>query len=211
VAPRRSLLLVALALALLCATIPSVHSQEDPSSEAPAPASAPAPEPVAEEAPPAHEEHITDILQDTVNDITDTVLKSPNAIGDLKAKYQEHVMKLVGGSIIGYTAGAVVKFFSMSVLKVACVTIVGFIGLIGSGVIGKDSSKVVDYAYEKMSKFDTNKASKEAYKRMDLNKDGKINGKDVVEGLKRAEQLLLKNNLALSTGAIVGGALGLWR
>jgi hypothetical protein len=33
------------------------------------------------------------------------------------------------------------------------------IGLIGSGVIGKDSSKVVDYAYEKMSKFDTNKVS----------------------------------------------------
>ena len=46
---------------------------------------------------------------------------------------------------------------------------------------------------------------------MDLNQDGKISGKDVVEGLKRAEQLLLKNNLALSTGAIVGGALGLWR
>ena len=41
------------------------------------------------------------MLQETMHDITDTVLKSPDVIGDLKKKYLPATIKLASGSIMG--------------------------------------------------------------------------------------------------------------
>mmetsp|Transcript_46522 Transcript_46522/g.113116 ORF Transcript_46522/g.113116 Transcript_46522/m.113116 type:complete len:217 (-) Transcript_46522:101-751(-) len=215
---RTSRLTLLFALAALC-ILPAALSQEG--GDAPAPAPAPAPEqpaapaeeraPAPAPAPEEKEEHIADVLTDTVNDIAGTVLKSNDPVGDLKAKYQTSVQKFVTGSIVGYAAGAVVKYFSLSVLKAVGVAAVGILAAVAGGFIGKDSSPIVGQMYEQYNKFDSKAAEKEVYKRLDLTKDGKVDLKDVKEVLLRTERMLIKNNISLSIGSIAGALVGLWR
>mmetsp|Transcript_24409 Transcript_24409/g.60128 ORF Transcript_24409/g.60128 Transcript_24409/m.60128 type:complete len:204 (-) Transcript_24409:34-645(-) len=201
---RITLSTLALGVLVLAACLPLALADDSGEDRAP-PATAPEPE---------GDEHIVDVVQDTFNDIYETTTKSEAPITDLKKKYAESIKKLVMGSAIGYAGGAVVKYLSVSLIKAAAVGAIGFVIALATGVIGRDTSelaKQVDEILEGMNKLDTKNAEKIVSKKLDLNKDGKVDGKDFKEIFLRAERALMKNNLPLSFGGIIGVCAGLYQ
>lgn len=98
--------------------------------------------------------------------------------------------------------GRVVQTLALNIFKVGTAIITGVVIAAAFGWIGKDPTEMLQENYQTAIQ-----TANVFFRVADLNKDGNIDVQDLKLWWRRAEKVILKGNLAISLGLVLGAAL----
>mmetsp|Transcript_19273 Transcript_19273/g.47262 ORF Transcript_19273/g.47262 Transcript_19273/m.47262 type:complete len:179 (+) Transcript_19273:20-556(+) len=152
------------------------------------------------------DQHLSDVLSEAAKDTWTTIAKAEHPFQAIREKYSVQILRFCGGSVLGYVGAWAVKFLSLGMLKAAFFAILGTAVAASQGWVGKGLEDRVRGIFGRVRD-----SEQEVYKRLDLNKDGKVDLEDLKEFGLRFERALLRTNLPFSLGGLVGIFWGLTR
>uniref|UniRef100_A0A7S0DZM1 EF-hand domain-containing protein n=1 Tax=Hanusia phi TaxID=3032 RepID=A0A7S0DZM1_9CRYP len=151
------------------------------------------------------DEGLEKVLKGTGQDILETFSTSKHPIKELQAKYGESAKMLLSGGLAGYLVGKIVKSLAISVIKMVILSSLSFLAAVFFGYAGLDTQEVIEKVNYNREKFQGM-----AKKFLDVNQDGEIDLMDAREVWKRIERVILRTNVPLSCGGVLGGLAALF-